>query len=201
MLALATGNRHKLEELTRQIGIDLLPPDRFGLVMDVEETGTTFEANAKLKADWLSAHSHIPALADDSGIVVDALGGEPGVYSARYGGDGKSDRDRRLLLLHNMEGKQIRTARFVCVLCLSFPEGESFFFRGECEGTITFAEQGEGGFGYDPVFLDPESGLTFAELDSAAKDRVSHRGKAIRKLIAWLEDGGRERVGSYSIPA
>ncbi len=192
MLALATGNAHKLEEFGRQLGIKLISPSELGIQLDVEETGDTFEENSRLKAVWLSAHARMPALADDSGLVVDALGGEPGVRSARYGGEGLNDADRRRLLLRNMQGQLDRTARFVCVLCLSIPGSEPVYFRGECEGRILDEERGTGGFGYDPVFLDPESGLTFAELPGQAKDSRSHRGRAIAEFKAWLSAGGEE---------
>lgn len=188
MFALATGNTHKLEEFARILGDRIVPPSHFGITMDVEETGVTFEENALLKARWLAQQSGVPSLADDSGLAVDALGGEPGVYSARYGGPGLDDRGRRLYLLDRLRdvaaGK--RTARFVCVLALC-TGSEEHLFRGECEGEILFEERGQGGFGYDPVFLYPPAGLSFAEMTSEAKDRVSHRGRAIEKLRDFLK--------------
>ncbi|MCE9597291.1 MAG: RdgB/HAM1 family non-canonical purine NTP pyrophosphatase [Spirochaetia bacterium] len=191
-LALATNNSHKVTELSRLLHIPLVSPASLGLRMDVEETGVTFEANASLKSRWLCEVAGIPAIADDSGIVVDALNGEPGIYSARYGGDGLDDRDRRLLLVKNMIGvpDALRTARFVCVIALSIPGEPDLFFRGEAEGMILSEERGEGGFGYDPIFLDPESGRSFAELTAAEKDARSHRGRAIRLLKQWLTAEG-----------
>lgn len=188
MLALATGNPHKIEEFSRALGETIVPPSRYNLVMDVEETGSTFEENALIKARWLAQASGVASLADDSGLVVDALGGEPGVYSARFGGEGLDDRGRRLLLLQKLADTPAakRTARFVCVLALVLPGGEEHLFRGECEGSILFEERGSGGFGYDPVFLFPGAGLSFAEMSASAKDAVSHRGNAIGKLKEFL---------------
>lgn len=188
MFALATGNSHKLEEFARALGETIVPPSRYNLAMDVEETGSTFEENALIKARWLAEKSGVPSLADDSGLVVDALDGAPGVYSARFGGEGLDDRGRRLLLLEKMKevSEDKRTARFVCVLALVLPGGPEHLFRGECEGRILFEERGAGGFGYDPVFLFPGTGESFAEMPAAAKDAVSHRGNAIRKLKDFL---------------
>lgn len=189
MFALATGNSHKLEEFSRALGEQIVPPSRYGLVMDVEETGTTFEDNALIKARWLAQKSGVPSLADDSGLEVDALDGAPGVYSARFGGAGLDDRGRRLLLLEKLKDvpPAKRTARFVCVLALCEPGGREHTFRGECEGSILFEERGQGGFGYDPVFLFPPAGLSFAEMSARAKDEVSHRGRAIQKLREFLK--------------
>lgn len=188
MFALATGNLHKLEEFERALGEKILPPARFGITMDVEETGTTFEENALLKARWLAGQTKTAALADDSGLCVDALDGAPGVYSARFGGEGLDDRGRRLLLLEKLKGvpPEKRTARFVCVLALCYPDGSEHVFRGECEGAILTEERGEAGFGYDPVFLFPGAGLSFAEMPASEKDAVSHRGRAVEKLKAFL---------------
>lgn len=193
MFVLATGNPHKLEEFGRALGEEILPPSRFGIVMEVEETGVTFEENALLKARWLAAQTKKPALADDSGLCVDALDGSPGVYSARFGGEGLDDRGRRHLLLEKLKDvpAEKRSARFVCVLALCYPDGREHLFRGECEGLILSEERGRGGFGYDPVFLFPAAGLSFAEMSAAVKDSVSHRGRAIEKLKAFLHGTGR----------
>lgn len=189
MFALATGNPHKLEEFSRALGEQIVPPSRYGLTIDVEETGETFEENALIKARFLAEKSGVSALADDSGLAVDALGGAPGVKSARFGGAGLDDRGRRLLLLEQMKDVPAasRTARFVCVLALCEPDGKEYTFRGECEGSILFEERGAAGFGYDSVFLYPPAGLSFAEMSASAKDAVSHRGRAIAKLKEFLK--------------
>lgn len=143
LFALATGNPHKLEEFSRALGEKIVPPSRYGLTMDVEETGVTFEENALIKARWLAGKSGAASLADDSGLAVDALDGAPGVYSARFGGEGLDDGGRRLLLLEKLKDvpPALRTARFVCVLALCNPDGSEYTFRGECEGSILFEER------------------------------------------------------------
>ncbi|MBL8022277.1 MAG: RdgB/HAM1 family non-canonical purine NTP pyrophosphatase [Leptospirales bacterium] len=197
-LALATNNPHKVRELSRLLDIALLSPADLGLRMDVEETGVTFEANAALKSRWLATAANVPAIADDSGIVVDALNGEPGVYSARYGGEGLDDRDRRLLILKNLKGipDHERTARYVCVIAVSIPGQQDLLFRGECEGQIIHEERGTGGFGYDPIFLDLETKRTFAELSPAEKDARSHRGRALELFKSWMVKSGADLLRS-----
>lgn len=189
---LASHNPHKLQELSQiltPLGIELVLESQLGLDIEVEETGTTFEENSRLKAEAVMKASGLPALADDSGLAVDALNGEPGVYSARYGFDERlDDRGRTRLLLKNMEavpeGK--RTAKFVCVITLLYPDGRMLQARGEAPGEILRAPAGEGGFGYDPVFYYPPLGGTFAEIPAEEKNRVSHRARALAALDAML---------------
>ncbi len=183
----ATGNPGKLKELKDglgPLGWSLESLDAFGITLP-EETGLTFEDNALLKAAYAARHSGLVALADDSGLEVDALEGEPGVFSARYGGK-KTDTERNLYLLERLRGvpEAERTARFVAVLVLAYPDGRVEVFRGETEGRILEAPRGSHGFGYDPLFYVPEAGKTFAEMRPEEKARYSHRGKALRALIA-----------------
>jgi len=180
---LASNNRKKLDELREILsgfGAEVVSQREAGLDIEAEETGTTFEENALIKAHAACNALKEPSIADDSGLVVEALDGAPGVYSARYGGC-NSDPERMALLLKNMDGKENRKAKFVsCVACV-FPNGDVLTARGECEGEIALEPRGNGGFGYDPVFLLP-SGKTMAELDPAEKNAVSHRGSALKKF-------------------
>ena len=191
---LATHNPGKLKEMSAilaELGIQVVGPDELGIDVEVEETGTTFAENAMLKARAICAASGLPAIADDSGLCVDALNGGPGVYSARYGGEGLDDRGRTMLLLQNMRGQTTRAAHFACAICCVFPSGDTLTAEGRCEGAIAFAPMGEGGFGYDPVFLVPEKGRTFGQLTAEEKGAISHRGKALRafseKLATYLK--------------
>lgn len=173
------------------LGIQVRVPADFGISLDVEETAPDFEGNAILKARALAARIGIPAIADDSGLEVDALNGEPGVRSARYGGEGLDDRGRCELLLSNLESvpEKDRTARFVSVIAL-VRDGEDsnpLVVRGEAPGMILNEFRGEEGFGYDPVFLDVESGKTFAELPGEKKDSISHRGRALEKFLEQIK--------------
>lgn len=186
---LASNNARKLEELRQilsQMGHEVLSQREAGLNLTVEETGTTFEENARLKARGASDALGLPVIADDSGLMVDALDGAPGVYSARYGGEGLDDRGRNALLLKNMEGKENRSARFVCCICCRFPDGREITARGECPGQILEGPRGKDGFGYDPVFYMPEYGKTMAEMTPEEKNAVSHRGRALERLAAEL---------------
>ncbi len=186
---LASNNARKLEELRQilsQMGHEVLSQREAGLNLTVEETGTTFEENARLKARGASDALGLPVIADDSGLMVDALDGAPGVYSARYGGEGLDDRGRNALLLKNMEGKENRSARFVCCICCRFPDGREITARGECPGQILEGPRGKDGFGYDPVFYMPEYGKTMAEMTPVEKNAVSHRGRALERLAAEL---------------
>jgi XTP/dITP diphosphohydrolase len=186
---LASNNARKLEELRQilsQMGHEVLSQREAGLNLTVEETGTTFEENARLKARGASDALGLPVIADDSGLMVDALDGAPGVYSARYGGEGLDDRGRNALLLKNMEGKENRSARFVCCICCRFPDGREIAARGECPGQILEGSRGKDGFGYDPVFYMPEYGKTMAEMTPMEKNAVSHRGRALERLAAEL---------------
>lgn len=178
----ATKNKNKLREFGEILkGFEIISQEDAGLDIDVEETGSSFEENSMLKARAIYEACKIPAIADDSGLVVDALGGEPGVYSARYGGEGLDDRGRVELLLKNMKDvpQNERTARFVCAITLV--DGDKVITaRGECEGIIAYEPSGENGFGYDPVFFVEEYKKTLAEVTPEEKNAISHRGKALR---------------------
>ena len=189
-LVLASKNAHKLVEMRdilSQLGVEVVLESDVGVDVDVEETGTTFEENAFLKAHAVMEASGLPAIADDSGLCVDALGGAPGVYSARYGGPELDDAGRYRLLLENLRGQMTRTAKFVSVITCCFPNGDVICARGECPGTIAYAPQGEGGFGYDPVFFVPRLKKTFAQLSPEEKNAISHRGNALREFKTELE--------------
>ncbi len=192
-VVLASKNRHKLEEIQQILSkyeIELVLQSELGVDVDVEETGKTFEENSLLKAQAVVRATGLPALADDSGLSVDALGGEPGIYSARYGGEScVSDRDRLNHLLQNLRGirSEERTARFVCAITLLYPDGNKLLAYGTCEGYIATEPHGEGGFGYDPVFYIPSEGCTFAEMGGEKKNRISHRARALQQLCALLD--------------
>lgn len=190
---LATHNPGKLREMSAilgELGVEVVSPANVGITVDVEETGTTFAENAMLKAKAICAAAGLPAIADDSGLCVDALNGGPGVYSARYGGEGLDDKGRYMLLLNSMRGQTTRKAHFACAIACAFPNGDELTAQGQCDGAIAFAPMGEGGFGYDPVFLVPEKGKTFGQLTAEEKSAISHRGKALRdfseKLATYL---------------
>ena len=190
-LVLASKNKKKLAELNdilSHLGIEVCSEAKAGVDVEVEETGTTFEENSLLKAKAVMEASGLPAIADDSGLCVDALNGAPGVYSARYGGEGLDDTGRYKLLLENMRGQMPRTARFVSVITCCFPNGDVISARGECPGTIAFAPMGEGGFGYDPVFFLPKLKKTFAQLSPEEKNAISHRGLALAAFQKKLEE-------------
>ena len=191
-LLLATNNQAKVREyrsLLRNLPYGLVTLAEQGITTVVSEVGESLEENARLKATVLAAQSQLLALADDSGLEVDALGGEPGRLSARYAGEGASDRDRVSYLLSRLKGVpwEKRSARFRCVIAIATPEGEVEFCSGECRGFITLEPRGEQGFGYDPVFYLPELGKTMAELPLEIKNQVSHRGQAARKVYQVLE--------------
>ena len=189
-LILASNNANKLKEfrsLVADLDIGLLSQKEAGCDFEVEETGTTFEENAYLKASAVTEATGIAAVADDSGLCVDALGGEPGIYSARYGlGHAASDEERYRYLLQKMEGMEDRSARFVCCICCTFPDGSVIRSRGECEGEILLAPKGQNGFGYDPVFHPLCLDKSMAELNPEEKNAISHRGKALRAFIEEL---------------
>lgn len=181
---LASNNKGKLKEMKAILegfGAEVISQGEAGLSIKAEETGTTFEENALIKAKAACKALNEPAIADDSGLSVEALDGAPGVYSARYGGEAcRNDADRIRLLLKNLEGKENRNAKFIsCIACV-FPNGDEITARGECDGTIALEPRGEGGFGYDPVFEIPGTGKTMAELSDEEKNMISHRGKALR---------------------
>ena len=188
---LASKNPHKLTELSvilSQHGFKIALESEYGLDIDVDETGTTFEENSLLKAEAVMKASGLPVLADDSGLMVDALDGAPGVYSARYGHK-SSDGERTAFLLENMKDvpDDKRTAKFVCVITCLWPDGRKIVARGECPGVITREVHGENGFGYDPVFFIPSLKKTFAQLTPEEKNAISHRGKALEQFQKELE--------------
>ena len=189
---LASKNQHKLTELSAilsQLGFEIALESEYGLDIDVEETGTTFEENSYLKAEAVMKASGLPVLADDSGLMVDALDGAPGVYSARYGHKA-SDKERTAYLLENMKDvpEERRGAKFVCVITCLFPDGRKIVARGECPGVIARAPHGENGFGYDPVFYLPELGMTYAELPSEQKNAISHRARALQDFCRKYQE-------------
>ncbi len=191
-LLLATNNQAKVREyrsLLQNLPLELVTLAEQGITTVVDEVGETLEENARLKATALAAESQLLALADDSGLEVDALGGEPGRLSARYAGKGASDKDRVNYLLSRLInvpwGK--RSACFRCVIAVATPSGEVAFCSGECRGFITFETRGEQGFGYDPIFYLPELDKAMAELPLEIKNRVSHRGQAARKVYQVLK--------------
>lgn len=187
---LATHNPGKLREMgeiLKDFGIEVVSPRDLGLTVDVEETGTTFAENAMLKAKAICKAANLPAIADDSGLCVDALGGAPGVYSARYGGEGLDDKGRYMLLLSSLRGAPTRAAHFACAVACAFPNGDTLTAEGRCDGSIAYAPLGEGGFGYDPVFLLPGTGKTFGQLTQEEKSAVSHRGRALKDFAGKLE--------------
>ncbi len=191
-LLLGTNNKAKVREyrsLLRDIPYDVVTLAEMGITTEVDETGESLEENARLKATLLSAQSQLLTLADDSGLEVDALGGEPGPLSARYAGEGASDKERISYLLAKLNGVpwERRTARFRCVIAVATPDGEVELCSGECPGVIAFEPRGTHGFGYDPVFYLPELGKTMAELPLAEKNGVSHRGQAARRVYPVLE--------------
>jgi len=197
MIVLATRNANKVREfreILKDFQIELKSLDDFGPIPEAVEDGETFDDNAYKKALHTAKILGIPAIADDSGLVVDALGGAPGVYSARYAGEDATDEENCAKLLKEMEGKSDRTAHFKCVLSIAVPSGPALTYEGSCTGTILEEKRGENGFGYDPLFYFAEFGKTFAELDMATKNSVSHRGKALTelqaelpKVLKWLE--------------
>ena len=195
-VVLASKNKHKLVEIskiTEKFGIELILQSELGVDIDVEEAGTTFEEKSFLKAEAVMKATGLPALADDSGIAVDALNGEPGVYSARYGFDDTLDDWGRLLLLlknteHVPDGQ--RQAQFVCVITMVTPEGKTIQARGEIHGELLREARGVNGFGYDPIFYYPPFGKTTAEMSPEDKNQVSHRGQALRIFYDKMKEAG-----------
>ncbi len=189
-LVIATKNHGKFLEFKKMLG-----PAKFNIIslldftnIDIEETGSTFDENALIKASTVCQKTGLPTLADDSGLQVPILNGEPGIYTARYAGEGATDKDNIEKLLKNLTGVPLdkRQAQFVCSLALVFPEGATFLERGILEGLITLSPRGTGGFGYDPVFLVPEINKTLAEISPDEKNRISHRAKAMEKIKKHL---------------
>lgn len=188
-VVIASNNAHKISEIKAVLGDFFTEFNSLkdkGIDIDVEETADTFEGNAGLKAEAVVRLTGLPALSDDSGLEVEALNGAPGVYSARYSGG--TSKDNNALLLKNMEGKSDRRCRFVTVIVLKFPDGREIAARGETTGTLLDEERGEGGFGYDPLFLSDDLGVTFAEASPEEKNAVSHRGRALSKLRKILTE-------------
>lgn len=196
VMVIATRNPGKtaeIRDLLREFPVEVKSLSDFGPIPEVKEDGRTFEENAYLKSSFTARILGLPALADDSGLKVEALNGAPGVLSARYGGEGASDADRCRKLLDNMKDRANRRAVFECVISLAVPSGPALTYEGECAGLITEVPSGSSGFGYDPVFFYPPLGRTFAQLSREEKSRVSHRGKALRemqgefdKVMIWI---------------
>ncbi|MCC5849918.1 MAG: RdgB/HAM1 family non-canonical purine NTP pyrophosphatase [Verrucomicrobia bacterium] len=182
MILLASGNAHKLQEISQILGVPLRGLSDVPDAPDVVEDGNTFEANAIKKGASLAAHTGSWTLADDSGLEVDALDGAPGVHSARFAGEHGNDAANNALLLEKLKNVQNRQARFVCVLALCGPEGEALTVRGTCEGRIAHAPSGKSGFGYDPLFIPDGFDKSFAELGEEIKQTHSHRAKALEKM-------------------
>jgi len=207
-LLLATKNRAKVREysqLLQGIPYEIVTLADMGVDLEVSETGHTIEDNAAIKAMAYAKQGNLLTLADDSGLEVDALGGEPGALSARYAGEDASDKERIEYLLRRLEGIpwEARIARFRCVIAIATPEGELELCRGECEGILAFEPKGENGFGYDPIFYLPELGKTVAELSIEEKNEISHRGRAARKarhILEWriAQKGGDQDQGEIA---
>lgn len=187
----ATGNQNKLREIRMILegtGLEIVSMKEAGITEDIEETGTTFEENALIKAKAVCDMTGLPALADDSGLVIDALNGEPGIHSARYMGHDTSYDIKNAGLIRSLEGvpDEKRSARFVCAIACALPDGRCFTEQAAMEGRIGYEIIGNNGFGYDPIFFLPEYGCTSAQLSPEEKNRISHRGKALRAMKARL---------------
>jgi XTP/dITP diphosphohydrolase len=177
-----TGKTSEIRDLLKGFPINIKNLGDFGPIPQVEEDGNTFDENAYKKASFTAKILGLPALADDSGLLVEALGGAPGIHSARYAGENATDEQRRAKLLQEMEGKTDRRAAFECVISIAVPTGAALTYEARCEGLIVKEPAGSNGFGYDPVFYYPPLKKTFAELTMQEKSHVSHRGKALREL-------------------
>jgi len=189
ILVLATGNKGKVAEIRKllsSLNVTIKLRNEFPGAEDPDETGNTYSENALIKARALRNFTGLPSLADDSGLEVDFLGGFPGIMSARYAGSEQDAAKNRIKLLSELDGvpHKKRGARFVCILALAMPGGREFLFEGECRGIITTEEKGTGGFGYDPIFLVPEYGITMAEMKPELKNAISHRAAALRQFAA-----------------
>jgi XTP/dITP diphosphohydrolase len=188
-LVFATHNAHKLHEIQMLLpeSIQLVSLDDIGCVKDIPETSDTLEGNAEQKARYVFQTFQVPCFADDTGLLVDALGGEPGVRSARYAGDGRNAEDNMSLVLHRMEGKTNRSARFITSIC--FIDGTSkYFFEGRVEGEILEGKSGNQGFGYDPIFRPKGFVKSFAEMSMEEKNSISHRARAVAELVGFLTE-------------
>ncbi len=185
-LAIATNNKHKLSEIRAILGDsfeELLSLSELGIDIDIEETGKTLEENALIKARTIFRLSGLAAIADDTGLMVDALDGAPGVYSARYAGEEHNDAKNREYLLKNLQGVNDRSAHFATSIALCYPDGTELLSEGRVDGEILHEERGSEGFGYDSLFYSHELGKTFAEASQAEKNTVSHRGRALREML------------------
>jgi len=190
IIVLATKNNGKVrefQELLKDFPVEIKSLSDFGPIPEIEEDGKTFDENAYKKALYTAKFLGLPAMADDSGLVVEALDGAPGVISARYAGEKASDRENISKLLKEMEGKNDRRAAFECVISIAVPSGPALTYEGRCEGEITREPRGDSGFGYDPVFFYPEYNKTFAQTSSEEKNRVSHRGRALAEVVAEFD--------------
>ena len=188
-IVFATNNKHKLDEIKEitKGKLEILSLSDIGCYDDIEETGTTFEANALIKAQYVKSKYGYDCFADDSGLQVDALAGKPGVYTARYAGEKASSDDNMTKLLAELSGNDNRNARFKAVIAL-IENGNNHFFEGTIDGIIAQSKSGVGGFGYDPIFVPNGYSQTFAELDIAIKNQISHRAKAVKGLIEFLSN-------------
>ena len=192
-IVFATGNQGKLREVKKilaDLNVDIVSMKEEGIQIDVDENGTTFAENGQIKATAIGAHTDAIVLADDSGLVIDALNGEPGIYSARYLGEDTSYRIKNQNLIDRLEGvpDEKRTARFVCAIAAALPDGTVLHTEGTIEGIIGYEERGENGFGYDPIFCVPKLGKTTAELTDDEKNAISHRGSALEKMKVLLRE-------------
>ncbi len=189
-LVLATNNKHKLKEIKSMLGekfSGILSLSEAGVDVEIEETGSTFEQNAFIKASTVSKLTGKAALADDSGLEVEALGGAPGVYSARYAGEDQNDENNIKKLLSALRGEKNRRASFTTVLCLYYPDGTTVYAEGKTRGEILTEKRGQNGFGYDPVFFSDDLKKAFGEATDEEKNSVSHRGRALRTLLEKTE--------------
>ncbi len=193
-LVLASNNAHKLEEISKilaTLGMEVVPQKALNIHIEPDETGETFEENSYIKAKAIMDACGLPTIADDSGLMVDALGGAPGVHTARFGGESvRTDRERYEYLLRQMEGipQEQRGAKFVTVITLLFPDGRKIVARGECPGRILLAAAGSNGFGYDPVFYSNDAGDSFALLPPEVKNSLSHRARALKALVDKIRE-------------
>jgi XTP/dITP diphosphohydrolase len=196
ILVIATRNNGKTKEikdLLKDYPVDIKNLDDFGPIPQIEEDGDTFDENAYKKASFAARILGLPALADDSGLIVEALDGAPGIHSARYAGENATDKEKYLKLLHEMKGKTNRKAAFECVISVAVPTGAALTYEARCEGIIAEEPAGSNGFGYDPVFFYPPFHKTFAQISRSEKNRISHRGKALTelksefdKVLVWI---------------
>ena len=192
-IVLATGNKNKIKEIKEKFSspglLEISSFQELDTIPEIDENASTFEGNALIKAEAICRLTGLPAMADDSGLVIDALNGEPGVYSARYGGENLSDTEKNELVLSKMEGVpgEERSARFICAIAIALPDGKRFTVEGVCEGLISSKPHGTNGFGYDPIFYISEKDKTMAQLTSEEKNIISHRGRALEKAFEIIK--------------